>query len=127
MVAVRPARPDDLATLNAWQLESGWELVDLARAIVFVAEEDGVPVGFIAGRMVFQVEPLYLRPMAKKMARRRATAGLARAMEAWLKEQPYPWARSYFCYIRDRVFQRLAVAFGLRRIYREGQFFLREM
>ncbi len=127
MIKLRPAAPEDLETLNRLQRHAGNELIDLRRAVVFVAEIEGKIEGFVAGRLMFQVEPLWVSPaLNNPTTRRRVTLGLARAIEGWLKRQPYPWARNYFAYIRDAVFQRLAEAYGLRPIYGHGKFYLRE-
>lgn len=130
MITVRPARGADLPGLFAALEESGNELVDLRRAIVFVAEEDGVAAGFIAARLIWQVEPLYLLPAWRarqpKSAWRRATLLLAQAMDGYIRSQTGIDLRCYYAYIRDGVFQRLAERFGLRPVYRTGKWFLRE-
>ncbi len=89
--------------------------------------------GFIAARLIWQVEPLFLFPAFRRQrprnARRRATLLLARALEAFLADR----ARnptgicSYFCFIKDRIFQKLAEHYGLVRIYRGGRFYGRDL
>lgn len=124
MMRVRPAAKADLGALYAELRAGDHEAVDLGRAVVFVAEDERGLAGFIAARLTLQVEPLLLfRRLEEKGARRRATLLLARAMDAYL---PRFGLRGYYAFIRDRAFQGLARAFGMRDVYETERCFLRE-
>lgn len=134
-VTVRPARPEDLITLRSMLHEQRayYEQQDLTRSIVFVAEYEGEIVGFSAGRVIWQIEPVLLDRFfvktASPHARRKATYLLIRDLDAWIGDRSRNCSGiySYFCTIRGRIMQKLAVSFGMLRVYRRSQFFGRDL
>lgn len=133
-VTVRPATTEDLHELQyrLHQQRAYFEQQDLSKAIVFVAEEDGVIVGFGAARLMWQVEPLLLTPEFKKAgtphAQRKATYLLIRELDRWIgdRRRNASGLYSYFCSIRGRTMQKLAVSFGMLPLYRRCKFFGRD-
>jgi hypothetical protein len=133
-VTIRPATDADLPLLASWlAAQTYFEIVDLPQMIVYVAEFGGQIVGFGAARLMWQVEPIFLEPMFKRhaphFARARATLGLIRAVERWIadRRQNTTGIYSYFCFIKGRVMQQLAEAYGMWRIYRGGRFYRRDV
>lgn len=123
-VTVRPARSEDLPTLQAELAEQSdfYEPQDLRQSIVHVVEYDGEIVGFGAGRLQFQYEPLLLtrefQKSAPHFARARATLLLIKAFDDWVNsEQNTTGITRYFCVIVGAVMQRLALHFGMYRWY----------
>jgi hypothetical protein len=133
-VTVRPATEDDLHELH-WHLHDQreyFEQQNLRNSIVMVAEEDGQIVGFGAARLMWQVEPILLTRDFKKQgsahAQRKATYLLIRELDHWIGDRVRNTTglHSYFCSIRGRVMQKLALSFGMLRVYRYCKFFGRD-
>ena len=123
-VTVRPARPDDLEELQRLLAEQSeyFEPQELKQSIIHVAEYDGKIVGFGAGRLQWQYEPLLLtrefKRTAPHFARQRATLLLINAFDAWvLSPGNLTGIHRYFCVIADSVMQNLARHFGMFRWY----------
>ncbi len=119
MMRVRPARDLEVAYLQGRLASAPIDQVDLKKSIVFVAEEDGLTVGFIAAHLVWRVEPLMLFPEFKREApqamQRRATLLLGREIDRYIRD---PVATSnriheYFAFVR-KEFAALAIRFGMR-------------
>jgi len=132
-VTVRPATPEDLHELHyrLHEQRGYFEQQDLRRSIVFVAEYEGQIVGFAAARMIWQVEPILLTPEFQKEpghARRKATYLLIREIDRWIGDRARNLSglHSYFCSIRGRVMQKLAVSFGMLSLYNRCRFFGRD-
>lgn len=121
---MRPARLEDLPLLQAMladQLEM-YEPQDLSRSIIHVIEYDGEIVGFGAGRLQLQFEPLLLtrkfKANAPHFARQKATFLLIKAFDDWVhSDQNLSGIRRYFCVIVDPVMQKLALSFRMARWY----------
>lgn len=134
-VTVRPARPEDLLLLQSMLHEQRhyYEQQNLANSIVFVAEFNGEIVGFSAARAMWQVEPVLLDSHFVKLgplhARKKATYLLIRELDSWLADRSKNLSGiySYFCCIRGHIMQKLAVSFGMLRVYRRSQFFGRDL
>jgi|SRR5579884_40651 len=133
-VTIRPATDSDLPYLAERLSEQTYfEIVDLPKMIVYVAEYDGRIIGFTAARLMWQIEPLYLTPefikYAPHFARQKATLGLIRAIEGWIADRTRNTTGVYwyFCYIKGRVMQRLAEAYGMIRSYHHGRFYVRDV
>jgi hypothetical protein len=130
-VTYRKARREELTHLQRRLAEKRdvTEIVPLGEGIVFVAEYENKIVGFGAAQMYWKIEPVMLfdefKKKAPRSARQRATYLLARALDHWIKESPENTSgvRRYYCFIRDRVMQKLAQSFGMFRIYTGGKFF----
>jgi hypothetical protein len=122
----RRATEADLPMLHEWtEAEKRLERQDYRTTIVKIVEADGEPVGFVSARLVWQVEPLYLRrDWVKKMGRsrrhvvRRAAYMLGRSIEDWLADRKNnPVVRSYFATVLNRTFCGLVESFGMFRLY----------
>jgi hypothetical protein len=123
-VTVRPARPEDLPTLQRELADQSdfYEPQDLRNSITHVAEYDGEIVGFGAGRLQWQYEPLLLtrkfQASAPHFAQQKATFLLIRAFDEWIhSEANLTGITRYFCVIVSQRMQRLALAFGMFRWY----------
>lgn len=133
-VTIRPANKEDLPYLDQRLREQSYfERVDVTKMVVFIAEYDGKIVGFTAARLVWQVEPLMLFDefvnYAPHFARQKATFGLIRAIDAWLadRNRNTTGIYTYFCFVKRRIMQQLAEAFGMLHIYRGGRFYGRDV
>lgn len=133
-VICRPATSAELPYLAARLAEDPkFEKVDLKESIVYVTEYDGQLVGFGAARLMWQVEPLFLFPEFKKhgpgFARKRATYLLIRELDAWIFDPERNTTKifQYFCFITDRVMQKLALSFQMLPAYVGGKFFGRRL
>ena len=131
MIRTRAARLDELRFLQAKHTllaeEKHHEKLDLAKSVVLVAEDndDSLTCGLIAARMVWQVEPLVLFPeferTSSKMAKKRATYLLARAVESFIADpasNPTP-VKFFFSVIENRNprMQDLARHIGWQQVY----------
>jgi len=125
VIEVRAARPEELALLQAdLAKDKRWEQVDLSKSIVGVVTREGEIVQFVSARLIWQIEPLKWvrgkRKTCNPFQRQKATLLAIRWIENWLTD-PHnnPFIRAYFCVIAEKnVMRKLAVAFGMRRIYR---------
>jgi len=134
-VTVRAATPEDLHELQ-WHLHdqrAEFEQQNLRNAVVMVIEEDGRIVGFGAARMAFwQIEPLLLtrefKKHGSKHAQRKGTYLLIRELDRWIGDRARNLSGilSYFCSIKGRTMQKLALSFGMLHIYRRCKFFGRD-
>jgi hypothetical protein len=134
-VTVRPATTEDLHELQ-WHLHDQrnyFEQQDLRKAVVMVLEQDGIIVGFGAARIAWwQVEPILLtrefKKRGSKHAQRKGTYLLIRALDRWIgdRSKNLSGMHSYFCAIRGRTMRKLALSFGMWRIYPKCQFFGRD-
>lgn len=132
-LTVRPAALGELPHLHELLAEQAdyFEQNRLDRSIVFVAEYGGDVVGFVAARLQWQIEPLLLTKRFKKRAphsaQRRATYLLIREIDSWIgnRTKNRTGIYYYFCHIRDRSMQKLALSFGMTRVY-FGKFFGRD-
>jgi len=134
-VTVRPATLDEIPKIRALLLEQADYFehnYDLRRCIVFVAEFGGDIVGFTAARLQWQVEPLLLTNQFKRngplFAQQKATYLLIRELDGWLRDpkKNTTGIHYYFCHIRDKTMQKLAVSFGMTRVY-FGKFFGKDL
>jgi hypothetical protein len=134
-VRVRPATEADLHECHyeLYRQRNYYEQQNLRNAVVMVLEQDGVIVGFGAARMVFwQVEPILLtedfKKHGSKHAQRKGTYLLIRELDRWIgdREKNLSGIHSYFCSIPGRTMRKLALSFGMVRIYRKCQFFGRD-
>jgi hypothetical protein len=134
-VTVRPATEDDLHELH-WHLHDQrdyFEQQNLRNAIVMVLEQDGAIVGFGAARLAWwQVEPILLtrdfKKHGSKHAQRKGTYLLIRELDRWIgdRSKNLSGIHSYFCSIKGRTMQKLALSFGMLHIYRRCKFFGRD-
>jgi len=133
-VTVRPATPEDLHELH-WRLHEQrhlYEQQDLRNSIVMVAEDEGQIVGFVAARLMWQVEPLLLTPEfikeAPGHAQRRATYLLIREIDRWIGDRTKNRSglHSYFCSIVGKTMRKLALSFGMLPVYQKCKFFGRD-
>ncbi len=123
-VEVRAAHPEELALLQAdLAKDKRWEQVDLSKSIVGVVTREGEIVQFVSARLIWQIEPLkWIRGKKKTCSpfqQAKATLLAIRWIENWLRD-PHnnPFIRAYFCVIAEHnVMRKLAIAFGMRRIY----------
>lgn len=133
-VTVRPARPEDLPTLQQMLKEQSefYEQQDLSKTILFVAEFGSEIVGFSAGRLIWQVEPLLLTKQFQKtgphFAQQKATYLLIRELDRWIadRQRNLTGLHSYFCSIVGKRMRNLALSFGMLRVYPKSQFFGRD-
>ena len=133
-ITVRQATVDDLPHLLERLRDQAdyFEQQDLRRCIIFVAEYDGKIVGFSAARLNWQIEPILLTPEFKKhaphFARQKATYLLIRELDRWIGDRTKNRSGIYyyFCHIRDRTMQKLALSFGMIRVY-YGKFYGRDL
>lgn len=123
-MTTRPARVEDLAILQFHLKDQGeiYEPQDLRQSIVHVIEYDGQIVGFGAGRLQWQYEPLLLTREFKKhaphFAQAKGTYMLIRAFDDWLHSpENLTGITRYFCVIVTKRMQQLALAFGMFRWY----------
>lgn len=133
-VIVRPAKLEECPYLLERLSENPlFERFDLTQAVVYVAEYQGEIVGFGAARMLWQIEPLYLFPEFKKhaprFARARATLQLIRELDAFIMDPKRNLTKvhQYFCFIVDRVMQKLALSYQMLPAYKGGKFFGRKL
>lgn len=134
-VTVRAAKLEDIPKLQMFLFEQrrDFEQQDLTRSIIFIAEYEGEIVGFSAARLIWQVEPLLLARDFKRYAsthsQKRATYLLIRELDAWLADRAknVSGIYSYFCSIADRTMQKLALSFGMLRVYRNSKFFGKDL
>lgn len=130
---MRPARPEDLPTLQRELADQApfYEPQDLRQSITHVIEYDGEIVGFGAGRLQWQYEPLLLTRKFKKhsphFAQARGTFLLIKAFDDWLHDptRNLTGITRYFCVIVTKRMQQLALSFGMFRWYarRNTKFF----
>lgn len=125
-IVVRPALEAELPKLHAMISEDD-ERPNLRRSAVFVAERGGEIAGFVAGRLAWRVEPLYVGERVRGAARRRTTLLLARAMDRFILSAPID-APDYFFAVKrsNRDFQRFAEHFGCRRVLSNEVIYRRE-
>ena len=114
MIAIRDAREDDAEALASLSRELGYEVTEeearrrLPSAVVFVAEEDGVVVGWCQVAAVPSVvhDPFVeIRGLVVTELRRRS--GIGRALldrvEQWTREQGMTHIRVHSNVVRDRA------------------------
>lgn len=122
---IRTARIDELEYLSS-RIEG--EKVELSGNPVWVAEKDGKVIGFLACRLVWQVEPMLIFPEVKnKMTRRRATRELYRAASSWLGNRDLNGTGVHLALGVTRNFAVLkwAKAMGWLRTYRGASLFIK--
>ena len=133
-ITVRPASLSDIPALQSMLCDQAdsFEHQDLTRTIPFVAECEGRIVGFVAARCQWQIEPLLLdrsfKKNASRHAQRKATYMLIREVDRFLADRTKNRSGIYyyFCHIVDETMQKLALSFGMTRIY-FGKFYGREL
>lgn len=134
-VTVRPATKEDLHELHyhLHDQRNYFEQQNLGNSIVMVTEEDGQIVGFGAARLMWQVEPILLTKDFQKHgtphAQRKATYLLIRELDGYIGDRARNTTglHSYFCSIRGRIMQKLAISFGMLAVYRRCKFFGRDV
>lgn len=133
-VTIRPATREDIPYLQERLASTPRnEQVDLNQCIVGVVQYGDQIVGFTGARLIWQIEPVMLFPefieSAPHFARQKATLMLIRWIENWLADRSKNTTPigSYFCFITNRVMQKLAVSFGMLRIYTGGKFFGKDL
>lgn len=134
---VRPAQFTEIPYLQSRLAECPtWEQVDLSRGIAFVAEEDGERIGFVNGRLIWQVEPLLIFPEYMKSRkrgvhhlRRKASWGLFHALDSYLAdpEQNTTGIHSYFCHVVSRPVMRMEKHLGFTRLYPGGRLYGKDL
>lgn len=118
---VRAATRTELAYLQGRLASTDREQVELGKSIVYVAIEENVILGFVAGGLIWRVEPLMVFPefqrKAPPAAQKRAAYLLGKAMDDYIMASPEnrTGIRRYFAFVCTG-FERLAVRFGLRRL-----------
>ena len=133
-VTVRPARIEEIPQLREFLREQAdyFEQNDISQSIVFLAEYGDEIVGFCAARLQWQIEPLLLTRKFQQhgphFAQAKATYLLIREIDRWLGDRAknQTGIYYYFCHIRDKTMQKLAVSFGMTRVY-FGKFFGKEL
>lgn len=94
--------------------ETEHEQVDVLHC--WVAEENGLILGMLPGRLVWQLEPLILFPeVTNTLTRSRAALGMYLTAERWIQQQPVRW---FFVVTRSRAVQGWAKRLGWWRMYR---------
>jgi len=125
---IRPAVLADLPELTKWLITSPGEEYDLSQAIVFIAEEGGKTMGFLAARMVWQIEPLLVRQDIQTIKASRAALLLYRAFEGWLKgPQNTTGVRWFFAVTRSEAVKGWARRLGWLRIYRDAATYVKHL
>ena len=118
---VRAATRCELAYLQGRLAATDLEQVELGKSIVFLVEEDGSVLGFVAAQLTWRVEPLMVFPEFQKRApaavQRKAAYLLGRAIDNYIMapERPPSLPRRYFATVKDKLFARLAIRFGMKR------------
>lgn len=128
MQTTRVAKPEDIPYLMQRLRESGGETIDLWKTPCWVVEEDGVILGMLPIRLVWQFEPLYVFPEVKRTAsRRRACMLLYNAAEAWLANRELNGSGIYWAFaITRRVAVRSwAKAMGWRHQYKRAPMYIK--
>jgi len=124
----RAARPEDLEYLTQRLKESGGEMIDLWKTPCWVVEEDGVILGLLPIRLVWQFEPLMVFPEVKRKAsRRRACMLLYNAAEDWLRDRDLNRSGIFWAFaITRRVGVRTwAKAMGWRHQYKRAPMYIK--
>ncbi|SRR6266851_7758372 len=122
---IRTARVDELDYLSS-RIEG--EKVELSGNPVWVAEKDGKIIGFIAARLVWQVEPMTVFPEIKnKMTRRRVTRELYWAASSWLGNRDLNGTGVHLALgvTRNIAVLQWAKAMGWFRTYRGAALFIK--
>lgn len=131
-VTVRPPREDELPLLQGllYRYREEFEQQDLRQSIVYIAEFEGDVVGFVSGRIVWQIPTLLIdRQMGlPRHVQRKATYLLIKAIDAWIgdRSKNLSGVHFYFCVIKNRTMQQLAKAFGMLRVYKDFLVFGRD-
>jgi len=128
---VRAAKVEELALLQAdLAKDKRWEQLDLSRSIVCVTTYDGKTVMYASARLVWQIEPLKWmedeRAQFAELQQAKATYITIRWLRDWLTDlKNNPFIRAYFCLIGNNNpgMQKLAISFGMRRLYQRVKFF----
>jgi hypothetical protein len=122
---IRTARVDELEYLMG-RMEG--ERIELHGTPVWVAEQDGKLVGFIAARLVWQIEPMTVFPEVRnKMTRRRVTRQLYRAVASWLGDRDLNGTGVHLAFAVTRSFavMQWAKAMGWFRQYRGAALYMK--
>ena len=116
---VRQARAEEIPFLKLKLAESGGEQIDLDRARIWVAVENGEIVGMLPARMVWQLEPMLVFSK-NKITNSRACYGLFAAAQAWLADRNLNRTGIYwfFCVTRSKAVKAWAGRVGLLRQYK---------
>ncbi len=128
MQTTRAARPEDIPYLTERLKQSGGEVIDLWKTPAWVVEEDGVILGLLAIRLVWQMEPMYVFPEVKRKAsRRRACMLLYNAAEDWLRNRDLNRSGIFWAFaITRRVAVRTwAKAMGWRHQYKRAPMYIK--
>lgn len=125
---IRQARVDEFPYL-AEQLGPTVELVE---GRVFVSELDGVLVGVLPLRLVWQAEPLLLLPESKrhnKIAKSRTCLMLYLACEDWIKDpiRNIVGPRWLFAVTRSKAVKDWSKRLGWFRIFKGSNFYIKHL
>jgi hypothetical protein len=125
-VEVRQALAEELPRLKDLMAASPGERIDLNKARVWVAIEDGEIIGVLPARMCWQLEPLLLFK-GNKITRSRAGLLLYRAAETWLgdRAQNRSGIHWFFAVTRSKAVKGWANRLGWFRQYRGAWTFLK--
>lgn len=126
-VITRKADSLDIPFLQRKLASTDWEQVDLKRSLVWVSEYKGRPFGFIALRLVWQVEPLMIfeEEGIPTSALGRGARLLHKEVEKYLSdpEQNKSGIYWYFLYTDFDHVIKWANRLGWKRCYAKGQMF----
>jgi hypothetical protein len=128
MQVARAARPEDLEYLARRLEESGGEEIDLQATPCWVVEEDGVILGVLPIRLMWQFEPLYVFPeVQRKASRRRACMLLYHAAETWIADRERNRSGIYraFAITRRVAVRTWAKAMGWRHQYQRAPMYIK--
>lgn len=123
----RQARADELIYLKYRLNKTDHEQIDLDRARVFVADQDGTLRGMLCLRLVWQAEPLLIfDEVEKKSERRRAGYGMYRAALKWLSStENRTGIRWLFGITRSAAVERWLLKLGWLRQYVGAKTFIK--
>lgn len=128
MVTVRHVVLEDIPWLTEKLKACDSEELELHRMPCWIAEEDGIPIGILGARMVWQLQPLLIFPEAKnKITRSRACYRLYEAAVAWLgnRELNGSGVHWFFAVTRSKGVKAWAKRLGWFRQYKGTAFFIK--
>lgn len=124
---IRQARAEEIPLLAQRLAETEGEQVNLNTARIWVAVEDGVILGMLPLRLVWQAEPLLIFPEVQNTSkRRRAGFGMYRAAIAWLGSTDNKTGiRWLFGITRKKAVAGWLAKLGWHRQYKGAQTFIK--
>lgn len=128
LITVRDARPDELPSLVETVGELPIDQVAFTKWLV--SEQDGVPLGLLRARLVWQVEPLMVSPYVKsKLTLSRASLALYQEMQSWIGDRSRnpTGVQWFFAVTRSSAVQKWASRLGWLRIFDGTQTFIKKL